>query len=280
MYALISDIHANLEALTAVMADIDARGVERIICLGDIVGYGPDPEACVDIVMERAEACLTGNHDYALLHGPAGFNQMAAEVIGITRRRMQPRPTADERRGVFERHRYDNATDEGPRCLVLEHTPARRWEYMQNLRETYAVKDCLYVHASPLDPIFEYVLPDTFIETWNPEHIREMLAEVPRLGFNGHTHHPVAIDSGGTCIYPPDNYSPLHLQPDTRYLINVGSVGQPRDLDTRACYLLHDEHANTIQWRRVPYDIEATVARSEKMCGEGNFCAVRLRMGR
>ncbi|MBN1307807.1 MAG: metallophosphoesterase, partial [Chitinispirillaceae bacterium] len=91
MLALISDIHGNLEALTAVLDDIARFQVEAIYCLGDIVGYGPDPEACIDIVMEKARITLMGNHDSALLHGPEGFNPVAAGVIYLTRERMESR---------------------------------------------------------------------------------------------------------------------------------------------------------------------------------------------
>lgn len=279
MLALISDIHANLEALCAVFNDIDKAGVDRVDCLGDIVGYGPDPEACTDIIIERVEVALMGNHDFALKHGPIGFNPMAADIIRRTRARMNP----------SENHTNSHATDglypcdcpdRERRCLIRRHGSPERWAFVTGLPQTYTEDDRLYVHGSPLDPVFEYVFPDRFAQLWSPGHLQAMFAEIESVAFCGHTHHPCVITSDIECLYPPDLDYRFELRPDKKYIINVGSVGQPRDGDPRACYLLYDESRRAVEWRRIPYDIETTVGKSVTMCGEDNWCGKRLRMGK
>lgn len=278
MKALVSDIHGNLPALEAVFRDIEARRIEEIVCLGDIVGYGADPEACLDVVMARARWSLLGNHDDALLHGSKGFNPIAAEMIQWTRDRM----VADMRSGPDPTPRPDcpRATEDArlPACLTIRHSPASRWEYVERLAPRRLEGDVLYVHGSPLDPVFEYVLPDRF-SAWAPDRIGTLLEAVPWLAFCGHTHFPCAIASSLHCHYPQKGPLLLSLDRRQRYIINVGSVGQSRDGDPRACYLLFDEWAHTIEWCRLEYDIAAAAARIEAMCGAGNWCARRLWRG-
>ena len=278
MLAVISDIHGNLEALTAVLEDLERFPVDRILCLGDIVGYGPDPEACIDIVMEKTATALMGNHDYALLHGPAGFNPVAADVIYLTRERMEPRENVD---GMNTMPPYPCAPDGTmPECLVPPHSKSARWRFIDDLPERIEKNDLLFVHASPLEPITEYVFPDAFMTVWNPDRISELMSSVNRLCFCGHTHIPCAIASDLECVYPSECDYRWSLNPAKKYIINAGSVGQPRDRDNRACYLLFDEKEQTVHWRRVEYNIVAVVEKSETMCGKDNWCAVRLLTGR
>ncbi len=282
MIAFISDVHANLEALCAVMEDIEQHEVREVICLGDIVGYGPDPEACIDRIMEKVEITLMGNHDYALIHDPVNFNPMAAEVICLTQEMMDPHKHPDQKAtDIYEPH-FCKCIQEGevPHCLILEHSKDVRWKFIENLPDRYQEDGILCVHGSPLDPTFEYIMPDRLISGRRAQRILQQFAAFERLAFNGHTHLPCAIADDLTCIYPSDCGCRLMFDPSKKYIVNVGSVGQPRDGDNRACYLLLDDDAQAVEWRRVSYDIQTTIRKSNKMCGAGNRCGSRLLVGR
>ena len=135
--AVISDIHANLEALRVVLDHIDSQNVDRIICLGDILGYGPSPVECVDIVAERCEWSLMGNHDFAVLFEPTAFNTSAETSAFWTRRQLELETDPEKRR--------------------------RRWEYLGNLRIREQNGSISWYHASPRRPINEYIFPDDVI---------------------------------------------------------------------------------------------------------------------
>jgi diadenosine tetraphosphatase ApaH/serine/threonine PP2A family protein phosphatase len=282
MRAFISDIHANFDALCAVCDDMDKQHIDDVVCLGDIVGYGAEPEACTDFVMERACLSMMGNHDYALLHDPLNFNPMAAEIIHITQERMRPEVQASPQ-SVYEPEHFGchrHAAGAEPHCLILKHDKAARWDFLRRL-ETIVLEDkYLYVHASALDPISEYVFPDIFVQYWDTDRMRRMFDKTPWLIFCGHTHMPCAITSDLTCLYPDRLDYRLSLDPSVKYIINLGSVGQPRDGDPRSSYVLFDQQAGTVEWRRVTYDIDSSVKKIEAMCGKGNYCAARLRLGR
>jgi predicted phosphodiesterase len=282
LIALISDIHSNFEALCAVMDDIENQDVDSVFCLGDIVGYGPDPEKCTDIIMQEVRQTLLGNHDFALLNAPYGFNPIAAEVIHKTQEIM--RPSQDDQMA-------DNSTDDSlyyacrtreniPPCMILERSKPDRWAFLKALPEKFEHGDVLYVHGSPLDPTFEYIFPDSYKTGWDPDRLHELMTSVQRLCFCGHTHMPCAITSDLECIHPYQCNSHLSLDPRKKYIINLGSVGQPRDRDPRSCYLLFDPDAGIIEWRRITYDIESVIKKSDTMCGKGNWCGARLRQGK
>lgn len=278
MIAVISDIHANFEALCTVMGDIKDRNVETVVCLGDIVGYGPDPEKCTDLVMQEAHLAIMGNHDFALLNAPFGFNPLAAEVIRKTQEIMRPGSESDRSMsGTSEHHYYACSLQKGlPRCLVMEHLKKERWEFLQNLPETSGQDQMLYVHGSPLEPTFEYIFPSSFGKAWDPLRIELLFRQVNRLCFCGHTHIPFAIGSDFSCVYPQECGYVFVVDVDKKYIINPGSVGQPRDHDHRASYLLFDEKENRIEWRRLEYDIASVVEKSDALCGKGNWCGARL----
>ncbi|MBD3346004.1 MAG: metallophosphoesterase [Chitinivibrionales bacterium] len=282
MKALISDIHANFDALSCVCNDIESRGIEDIICLGDIVGYGPQPEDCTDMVMTKASVSLMGNHDYALLNGPIGFNPVAAEAIRYTQERMIP-SLAEQASGdhVVTGNYFPCACEnKTPKCMVMEHTVPSRWKFMEELVETWRDENTLFVHGSALDPINEYVFPSSYVGIWNPERIQRMFEKTDWLIFCGHTHLPCIITSDMRSIFPQDVNYRFSLDPKEKYIINIGSVGQPRDRDNRSCYCLFDEKNRTIEWRRIPYDIESVVKKIEAICGIDNWCGERLRLGR
>ena len=232
MLAFISDLHANIEAVTAVFDDIAQQKVDKIICLGDVVGYGPDPFPVTDLVRERAEICLEGNHDEALSRGPLGFNVAASHVIDWTVENMKP--------GYFS-------------GLDLR----KRWDWITSRPQTHVLGDDLLVHGSPLDPTSGYLLPNQGFSM--RVDYEQVFTHTQRLIFCGHTHLPGVILEDET-----------HLDSKTldntwtwekgKAVVNVGSVGQPRDNDNRACYALFD--GKKVIWRRVPYAFEKT---SEKV---------------
>ncbi|MBD3422310.1 MAG: metallophosphoesterase [Chitinivibrionales bacterium] len=281
MKAFISDIHANLEALKSVFKDIDSQHVDEIICLGDVVGYGPDPEPCTDLVMSRSDIALMGNHDYALLHGPLSFNPIAAEVIRITREKMAPaRIKAAEYLSATESGQELPSSIQAARSHKEEQQAEQRWHFLETLPASLKDNNLSYVHASPLEPIHEYIFPDIYSQWWQPERIQLMFEKIDWLVFCGHTHYPCVITESMDCYYPQDSGNILQIEKDRKYIINDGSVGQPRDRDNRACYLLFDEQNAKLEWRRVGYNIESVKKKVDKMCGEDNWCGVRLRFGR
>lgn len=245
--AILSDIHGNLEALEAVLADARELGYDRLVCLGDIVGYGADPEECVLRIRESAWSdeiglvVVQGNHDAAVAGGDDRyFNPDARRAVGWTRDNLSPQSI------------------EWLGRLPLE----KRFESMY------------FVHSSPFEPA-EWNYVTTMNEAWAAfQYFPE------QLGFIGHSHVPfsVSLDADQTRIQvEPDDE--IHLHPGSRYLTNVGSVGQPRDSDPRACYIICDDALGLIERRRVEYDIESA-AEKIRTAGLPAFLADRLSKGR
>lgn len=231
--AIISDVHGNLEGLEAVLADIDRQGITDIICLGDIVGYGPNPAECTDLVRQRCQLVIRGNHDDALIHGPIGFTHMAREAIEWTRKCMRPRLW---RRGSAE-----------------------RWKFLENLPVKANWEDLLLVHGSPRDPTSEYVM-DRDLAMGDHQKFVEIFELIETVCLVGHTHVPgVFYDESERTrwVAQADLGGPFQYE-DTKMLINVGSVGQPRDRDPRACYLSVDPSAREFCFHRIDYDVQVT----------------------
>jgi diadenosine tetraphosphatase ApaH/serine/threonine PP2A family protein phosphatase len=224
--AAISDIHANLPALEAVLASIDAVGVDEIWCLGDVVGYGADPDACTELVRERCSLCLVGNHDLAVLGAldVAAFSEAAAAAVWWTRER---------------------ATE-------------RTLELLRDLEPTDRRERIALSHASPRDPIWEYVL--------SAEQADACLdAQSERIGLIGHSHVSLFFTrpdsgSGDRARGAQAGDDTLLDVCDGGWLINPGSVGQPRDGDPRAAWLELDTVEQTVRFHRVPYEIERAAA--------------------
>lgn len=217
-YAVVSDVHGNLEALSAVLADAAGRA-DSVVCLGDVVGYGADPVACAELIAERADVVVAGNHE----HGVAGlldlewFNRYARAAMEWTREQMDD-----------------------------DH---RAWLATRPLRAE--IEEATLVHASPASPEeWDYLItPDDGFEAFP--------AFTTRLCFVGHSHRPGTWSIGST---GPDHQTgsvDIQLEPGRRYIVNVGSVGQPRDGDPRAAYAVCDLVARRITIRRVPYDVQA-----------------------
>jgi len=222
-YLIISDIHANLTALEAVLED--AGDFDAVWFLGDLVGYGPDPNECIDIIKGfPGLVCLLGNHDAAALGNidDITFNPAARQAIRWTRETITP----------------------------------ENLEYLKKLPESTSLGEISFAHGSPREPVWEYLL-DTRNATENFGYFKTQYC------FVGHTHLPTLFflkdgDYHATLITPnKDTLVKLH----PRAIINPGSVGQPRDRDPRAAYALFDQVNMAIEFRRVPYNIEAVQER-------------------
>lgn len=252
-FAIISDIHANLEALTAVLADIDERGVREIVCLGDIIGYGANPKECLDLVREHCRITMMGNHDHAVLFEPTNFNLPAERACYWTRQVLEDEP------------------DPELRCA--------RWKFLGELPIRVKERDVLFVHASPRRPMNEYIFPEDVFT--NPQKVIANFERLDaRLCFVGHTHQPgVFVDD--PYFDPPDELpdSPFYEVDNERAIVNVGSVGQPRDGDPRACYAILDTEAGRVELRRVAYDVEEA-QRKMALAQLPDYLIQRLRHGR
>lgn len=227
--ALISDIHGNLEALEAVLEDIQRSSIDEIYCLGDIIGYGPNPCECLDLVMQRCKATILGNHDQAALFDPDGFNPMALQAIYWTRDRL----------------------DSGPGSPNIVNG---RWDFLGELPRQVDDGEFKFVHGSPRDPTNEYVFPE-FV--FDQRKMEILFGKVTQYCFMGHTHLP-GIFTTGCEFLSPDEFGHVYQLTGEKVLANVGSVGQPRDDDKRSCYAILDTDAKTITYRRIEYDIEKT----------------------
>jgi diadenosine tetraphosphatase ApaH/serine/threonine PP2A family protein phosphatase len=239
--AVISDIHANLEALEAVLADAARENAKRVICLGDVVGYGADPNACVERVHEKAAVTVVGNHDAAILneHGADNFNHVARAAILWTREQLTPENT----------------------------------EFLRRLPVEHVEGGARFVHSSPDSPLdWNYVLTESDARAaFDP--FEEAIC------FIGHSHVParVLLEPGGAIevVHEPD----FQVPEGGRALVNVGSVGQPRDGNPQASYALFDEATRRVFAKRVDYD---RVAAAAKIIDAGlpEVLARRLALGR
>ena len=253
MRAIISDVHANLEALQAVLEDIAAHGVNDIYCLGDVVGYGPNPRECVDLVM-KCKVALLGNHDQGAMFDPEGFNGPAERAIFWTRQQLEASPESRQ-------------------------TRERRWEFLAERPRSHRENGFLYVHGSARNPLNEYVFPE---DIYNQRKMDRIFALVERYCFQGHTHVPgIFTEQLPDDLYQftsPEEVDYCHRLDDRKTLCNVGSVGQPRDGDWRACYVLLD--GETIRFRRVEYDIDTTIRKIRDIDDLDDFLGDRLGDGR
>ncbi|MBC8099721.1 MAG: metallophosphoesterase family protein [Armatimonadetes bacterium] len=215
---IISDIHANFTAFQTVLED--AKGDwDYVWCLGDVVGYGPDPNQCVEKLQELPHLCLAGNHDWAALNrlDIRTFNPDARRAVDWTREELTPENT--------------------------------RW--LEALPTTFVIDEFTLVHASPREPIWEYIL-EPLVAALNFPHFETPYCLV------GHTHQPVIYEMNSD-HREPDAIKPQYGQPrqlnGKRQIINPGSVGQPRDADPRAAYAILDFDKHLWEHRRVEYDI-------------------------
>lgn len=246
--ALISDIHSNIESLEAVLADIRDQGITETYCLGDLVGYGPNPREVIDEVM-KCKVCLLGNHDQGALFDPEGFNSGAERAIFWTR----------------------NQLENGPGTSAMRQ---RRWDFLGELPRNHVEEQTLFVHGSARNPLNEYVFPE---DIYNKRKLEKIFSLVPRYAFQGHTHVPGVFTENFNFFSPEELGSEYRLGPE-KAMINVGSVGQPRDGDPRACYVVLED--DLVRFRRVEYSLDRTIAKIYEVPELDNFLGDRLRDGR
>jgi predicted phosphodiesterase len=248
--AILSDIHGNLSALEAVLEDVAGQKVDQIVCLGDVIGYGPEPCACLDLVMEF-EFCVLGNHDSSALFDPEGFNEAAEQAIFWTRSQLE-------------------CGRDGPEAS------RKRMKFLCELPRMKREGSDLFVHGSPRGPTNEYVFPE---DTQNSKKMEKLFSMVPHLCFQGHTHVPGVFTTDLRFIRPAETGAGYAVADQSqRLMINVGSVGQPRDGDPRSCYVVMD--GECVEFRRVQYDIDRTIAAIEAEPDLDDFLGYRLREGR
>ena len=244
--AIISDIHGNIEALTAVMEDISAQGVDEIFCLGDVVGYGPNPRECIDVCRDF-KLVLLGNHDNGALFDPDGFSSGAERAIFWTRQQLE------------------DASFEGA---------AQRWDFLAKLPRTHRIEDHMFVHGSPRSPLNEYVFPE---DVYNQRKIERIFGFIHQYCFQGHTHVPGVFTENCRFYSPTEIGNEFELN-QQKVMVNVGSVGQPRDGDPRSSYVTVDDSALT--FHRVEYDPTNTRDKIYAIEALDNFLGDRLFEGR
>ncbi|MCB2190978.1 MAG: metallophosphatase family protein [Deltaproteobacteria bacterium] len=238
--AVLSDIHGNLEAYTAVLADVDQAGADKIALLGDIVGYGPDPEACVELTRELGLPSVMGNHELGM--------SKRGELAWFN-------PTA--RRSLEQ-------------CMDMLSQSSMEW--LAGLPTFLVMDGCRLVHGAPPDSPRTY-----YFELDRREILRRMgLIDEP-ICLVGHSHELAMahLPASGGLERLKLRQGMNQLKKGDRYLINVGAVGQPRDGDNRAKYVIVDHEAGTLEVRRVPYDVQTTVDKIHRL-GLPRFNADRL----
>jgi len=241
-WAVFSDVHSNLEAFQAVLADMRAIPFSRMICLGDVVGYAANPKECVDLVRSLDTEVLQGNHDFGVLDNATMAQMSGPAALGIRYAREQLSPG---------------------RC-----------DFLANLPMVSTHGDLQFVHSS-LDRPEDW----TYLRR-EPEIREHFKAQTHPVSFCGHTHIP-----GAVWLSPADEVTLLGssgriaLPRDGKVLINVGSVGQPRDRCADACFVVYDAAQRNIEFRRVPYDINGV---KERILAAGlpNITAERLSLGK
>jgi len=240
-YAFFSDVHANIEALKAVILDFRAEKIDRIFFLGDAVGYGPDPNECVELIDEISEIKLMGNHDYAALGlmNTEYFNQYATESIDWTKGSLNQKTT----------------------------------DIMSKFDMTAQVNNFMLAHSSPKEPEkWHYILDMDDVK----DNFNSFDGQICLIG---HTHRPFIVSQNkeGDCII--SHKQEERVFDNRRYLINIGSVGQPRDGDSRSCYLIYDDETQLIKAKRVSYDLGNTQKRMAEH-GLPDYLIERLAVGR
>jgi diadenosine tetraphosphatase ApaH/serine/threonine PP2A family protein phosphatase len=254
--AIISDIHANLAAFEAVLQDIERQGIQEVLCLGDILGYGPDPRACLELA-RRFPVNLMGNHEEAVLFGAIGFNPKAKAAIDWTREQLSlPSEPIEKNREL--------------------------WNFIGSLAKQHLEGEFLFVHGSPRDPTREYI----FYQDWQDrKKMDEIFASPPdtpwKVCFTGHTHYPGVFvqDQPYRFLEPKVAGGTIDLEQfSQRLIINVGSVGQPRDGDRRASYAILED--GDVRFHRVEYDVKRTIERFRLFPDLPEYLARRLEEGK
>jgi len=239
--ALLSDVHGNLPAFEAVLGDVEDESVDEVWCLGDLVGYGAEPDGCVELARDRCDLSLAGNHDLVVT-GEIPIEDFSSSAAAAAR-------------------------------WTKETIGEQSLDYLKGLQPADPAREPALFHASPRDPVWEYVL-----STWQAEECLELMDA--RVAAVGHSH--VALwflrdDAGKVTGATADAGHELDLS-GGRWIVNPGGVGQPRDGDPRAAWLLLDTSTWTATWRRVEYPIDEA-ARAIEEAGLPRMLAERLYSG-
>jgi diadenosine tetraphosphatase ApaH/serine/threonine PP2A family protein phosphatase len=266
--AILSDLHANRPALEVALADAHRRGARRYVCLGDVVGYGAEPLYCLDRVMSLCGAgavdpdgrglepglCLQGNHEFALLESAADFNPRARAAIEWTREAI-----ASGRDGSGS-------------------GAAGYWDYIGGLEPMQCDERAMFAHGSPRDPVREYVVPSDAKDLAKLSAMFEYMLRP--VCFVGHSHVPAVYYEDQRFFRPRDTAGPysLGVSDSMRAIVNVGSVGQPRDRDPRLSYVLFD--GECVTFVRLAYDVAAAQAAIRAVPELPDYLADRLSDGR
>ncbi len=253
MLAIISDVHANLEAFRAVLDDIAKKGIKDIISLGDLIGYGPSPVECILLAVKHEIRGVMGNHEVALFKKNTRFNAKAQRALDFTRKMVR-------------------AYTKDPRVSG----------FFKNLKEEIREGKVVYIHGSPRGSTEEYLIKQADLFGLTPkakEDIKANFGLLDELGFTGHTHIPCICNTDFYLVHPAwSDYQAYPLLWGTKTLVNAGSVGQPRDEDSKACYVTFDGERE-ITHHRVEYDIEKTVAKFKANPELDDSLGERLRNG-
>lgn len=245
--ALISDLHGNLEALHGVLDHIAQRGIDDIICLGDVVGYGPNPVEVIDIVREKCRVTIMGNHDEAMLRGPVGFSTIARGPIDWMKTLMKVT--------LFNRDEMQV-----------------RWDFLENLKARHEEGEFHLVHGSPREPTTEYIFQAEAAHGPSSKWT-EIFSAFPKALFVGHTHLPCVIEED-LQAYRASEIDHRYELGEKKAIINVGSVGQPRDGDNRSCYVEFD--GSVVTYHRVSYNYKLTKEKIEAISQLDDRLGARL----
>lgn len=238
------------------MADIQSQRVDEVYCLGDIVGYGPNPRECLEIVMQ-VDRCILGNHDLGALFDPEGFSSNAEKAIFWTRQQLESPIDPDN-----------------PNDVELRARQVAQWDFLCELPRTIREDPYLFVHGSARNPLHEYVFPE---DVYNKQKLDKIFSVIPNYCFQGHTHVPGIFSAAGTFLRPDELETGYRLG-DQKVMVNVGSVGQPRDGNPLSCYVILDD--DTVNYRRVEYPVDTVVAKIHAIEGLDDFLGDRLLEGR
>ncbi len=251
MIAFISDIHSNTEALGQVLAEIERLKVERIICLGDVIGYGPEPRETLTKIMQVCEFSMLGNHEHGCMFYASDFNPKARAALDWTRDQLNRRDLPRAENMAF-------------------------WNYLGEMKDRYSEENFLLVHGSPRDPVKEYMVPADGLDE---KKMQGCFAQMDgaQCCFVGHSHVPGVFPQAGGFISPGQTDNAYGLGQDMA-MINIGSVGQPRDGDPRASFVTFD--GETVHFHRVEYDLAKTQAKIRAIEELPDYLADRLAQGR
>lgn len=253
--AIISDLHSNEEALKEVLKDIKVNEKPDLIyCLGDLIGYGPDPLYVTEYSLEW-DLTIMGNHDQGVTFGAYGFNPIAKSAIDWTTDQLQPGFLSSSKKKQI-------------------------WKFLTELPLAYKFEDILFVHGSPRDATMEYILRNDgkdFFGTVSSKLV-DIFSRFERLCFVGHTHDPGIFKEDGVFYTPADLNYEFDTKGQGKVVINVGSVGQPRDGDSRACYAVYTD--GNIRWKRISYNLDVTMKKIYKVPELDRRLADRLKIGK